>query len=204
MHKYTEILLWSLYFASDGYTSKLPVTYQCQETPLFHSDRDSHTHCHTSDQKRTDSISHASAHSCASQAIATNGHRSHEGILFALPPGKQHRETEIIPSTRIHFRPLLCFYIHKLNPVFVVREGKSSSYLRAYSSLISHLQPSVQGPLNGHTLAGVGTVGRDSCDEGVELIFLLLQLLHQALDGAFCKRLTLAPLSVAHQAVDDA
>lgn len=118
----------------------------------------------------------------------------------------------MIHCTCICFRPLLCFYSHKLwhyelKPSLVcctVSEERTSSYLCAYSIRISYLQASIKGPLNGHTLAGVGTVGSDGCDEGVELILLLFQFLHQALDGSFCKCLALATLSVAHQAVDDA
>lgn len=68
----------------------------------------------------------------------------------------------------------------------------------------SHLQPSIKCPLNGHTLAGMGPVGGDSSDEGVKLVFLLLQLFHQALDGPLGKRLALATLSVTHQAVHNA
>lgn len=68
----------------------------------------------------------------------------------------------------------------------------------------SHLQPSIKCPLNGHTLAGVGPIGSDSRDEGVELVFLLLQLFHQALDGPLGKRLALTALSVTHQAVHNA
>jgi len=69
---------------------------------------------------------------------------------------------------------------------------------------MSHLQPSVECPLNGHTLARMGSICGDGCDERIQLIFLLLQFLHQALDGPLGKRLTLATLSVAHQAVHDA
>lgn len=67
-----------------------------------------------------------------------------------------------------------------------------------------HLQPSIKCPLNGHTLAGVGPIGGDSCDEGVKLIFFLLQLLHQALDGPLGKSLALTALSVTHQTVHNA
>lgn len=68
----------------------------------------------------------------------------------------------------------------------------------------SHLQPSIKCPLNSHTLAGMGTIGCDSCDEGVKLIFFLLQLFHQALDGSLGKGLALTTLSVTHQAVHNA
>ena len=67
-----------------------------------------------------------------------------------------------------------------------------------------YLQPSVQRPLNSHTLAGMSPVGGDGRDEGVELVLLLFQLFHQALDGPFGKRLALPSLPVAHQAVHDA
>lgn len=68
----------------------------------------------------------------------------------------------------------------------------------------SHLQSSIQRPLNGHTLAGMSAVGGDSCDEGVKLVFFFLQFLHQALDGPLGKCLTFSPLSVAHEAVHNA
>lgn len=50
----------------------------------------------------------------------------------------------------------------------------------------------------------MGPVGGDGRDEGVELVFFLLQLFHQALDGSLGERLALAALSVTHQAVHDA
>lgn len=50
----------------------------------------------------------------------------------------------------------------------------------------------------------MGPIGGDGCDEGVELVFFLLQLFHQALDGPLGKRLALTALSVTHQAVHDA
>lgn len=68
----------------------------------------------------------------------------------------------------------------------------------------SHLQTSIKCPLNGHTLAGMSPVGSDCCDEGVELVFLLFQLFHQALNGSLGKRLALTSLSVTHQAVHNA
>ncbi len=70
--------------------------------------------------------------------------------------------------------------------------------------MLSYLQPSIKRPLNGHTLAGMGSIGGDRRDEGVELVFLLLQLFHQALDGPLGERLALATLSVTHEAVHDA
>ncbi len=66
-----------------------------------------------------------------------------------------------------------------------------------------YLQPSVQRPLDGDTLAGMDAVGGDGGDERVQLILLLLQLLHQTLDGPFGEALVLGALPVAHQAVDD-
>lgn len=69
---------------------------------------------------------------------------------------------------------------------------------------VSYLQTPVKRSLNGHALAGMGSVGGDGSDEGVELVFLLLQLFHQALDGAFGKGFALASLPVAHQAVHNA
>lgn len=67
-----------------------------------------------------------------------------------------------------------------------------------------HLKPSVQSALDGHTLAGMSSVGGDGSDERVKFILLLFQLFHQALDGSFGERLALAALPVAHQAVHDA
>lgn len=71
-------------------------------------------------------------------------------------------------------------------------------------SWCSYLQPPVQCPLDGDTLAGMGPVGGDSSDERVQLILLLLQLFHQALDGPLGKGFALTTLPVAHQAVHDA
>lgn len=65
------------------------------------------------------------------------------------------------------------------------------------------LQPSVQRPLDGDTLARVDAVGGDGGDERVQLILLLLQLLHQALDRPLGEAFILTALSVAHEAVDD-
>ena len=58
-----------------------------------------------------------------------------------------------------------------------------------------HLETSVQGPLNGDALRGVGAVRGDRRDERVQLISLLLQLLHQGLDGSLAKWFGLASLS---------
>ena len=68
----------------------------------------------------------------------------------------------------------------------------------------SYLQPSVQRPLDGDTLAGMDAVGGDGGDERVQLVLLLLQFLHQTLDGAFGEAFVFRSLPVAHQAVDDA
>lgn len=67
-----------------------------------------------------------------------------------------------------------------------------------------NLQPAIQRPLNGHTLAGVDAIGGDGSDERVQLVLLLLKLLDQALDGPLGEALILAALTVAHEAVDDA
>ena len=48
------------------------------------------------------------------------------------------------------------------------------------------------------------SVGGDGGDERVQLVLLLLQLLHQALDRPLGEALALAALPVAHQAVHDA
>lgn len=66
-----------------------------------------------------------------------------------------------------------------------------------------HLQPSIQCPLDGDTLAGMDTIGGDGSDERVQLVFLFLQLLHQALDGPLGETLVLSTLPVTHEAVDD-
>ena len=58
-----------------------------------------------------------------------------------------------------------------------------------------HLETSVQGPLNGDALRGVGAVRGDRRDERVQLISLLLQLLHQGLDCSLAKWFGLASLS---------
>lgn len=72
-----------------------------------------------------------------------------------------------------------------------------------YRQRHTDLQPSIQRPLDGDTLARVDAVGGDGSDERVQLILLLLQLLHQALDRPLGKAFVLAALSVAHKAVDD-
>lgn len=48
------------------------------------------------------------------------------------------------------------------------------------------------------------SVGGDGGDERVQLVLLLLQLLHQTLDGPFGEAFVLGALPVAHEAVDDA
>lgn len=67
-----------------------------------------------------------------------------------------------------------------------------------------YLQTPVKCPLNGNTLAGMGSIGGNGGNEGVELVFLLFQLLHQTLDGPLGKGFTLTSLPVAHQAVHNA
>ncbi len=67
-----------------------------------------------------------------------------------------------------------------------------------------HLQAAVERALDGHALRGVRAVRRDRRDQAVQLVALLLQLLHEALDGALRERLGLAALPVAHQRVHDA
>lgn len=67
-----------------------------------------------------------------------------------------------------------------------------------------YLQPSIKCPLNGHTLAGMSSIGGDRCDEGVKLILFLLELFHQALNCPLCKSLALTSLPVAHQTVHNA
>lgn len=73
-----------------------------------------------------------------------------------------------------------------------------------YCERRSDLKPAVQRPLDGDTLAGMDTVGGDGGDERVQLVLLLLQLLHEALDGPLSEALVLPSLPVAHEAVDDA
>lgn len=72
------------------------------------------------------------------------------------------------------------------------------------SGWVSHLQAPVQCALDGHTLAGVCSVGGNRGDERVQLILLLLQLLHQTLDRPLGEGLALPTLAVTHEAVDDA
>lgn len=50
----------------------------------------------------------------------------------------------------------------------------------------------------------MSAVGGDGGDERIQLVFLLLQFLHQTLDGPFGERLALAALPVTHQTVHDA
>lgn len=66
-----------------------------------------------------------------------------------------------------------------------------------------HLQSTVERALNGDALAVVRPVGRDGGDQRVQFVALLLQLLHQRLDGPLRKALALPALAVAHQRVDD-
>lgn len=67
-----------------------------------------------------------------------------------------------------------------------------------------YLQTPVKCSLNGNTLAGMGSIGGNGSNEGVQLIFFLFQLFHQTLDGPFGKGFALTSLSVAHQAVHNA
>lgn len=90
-------------------------------------------------------------------------------------------------------------YVGNHHHVFVLENLKCIQII-----VSSHLQSSVKCPLNGYTLAGMSPVGGDSRDERVELIFFLLQLFHQALDGPLGKGFALATLPVTHQAVHDA
>lgn len=55
-----------------------------------------------------------------------------------------------------------------------------------------------------NALSGMRSVGGDGRDESVQLIFLLLQLLHKALDRSLREGLALSALSVTHQTVHDA
>lgn len=50
----------------------------------------------------------------------------------------------------------------------------------------------------------MSAVSGDGGDEGIQLVFLLLQFLHQTLNGPFGEGLALAALPVTHQTVDDA
>lgn len=50
----------------------------------------------------------------------------------------------------------------------------------------------------------MSSVGGDGGDERIKLVLLLLQFLHQTLNGSFSKRLTFAALPVTHQTVHDA
>ena len=57
-----------------------------------------------------------------------------------------------------------------------------------------YLEASVQSALDGDAFGGVGAVGGDGRDEAVQLVPLLLQLLHEALDRALGERLGLTAL----------
>ncbi len=50
----------------------------------------------------------------------------------------------------------------------------------------------------------MSAVGGDGGDERIQLVFLLLQFLHQTLNGPFGERLALAALPVTHQTVHNA
>lgn len=50
----------------------------------------------------------------------------------------------------------------------------------------------------------MSSICSDCCDEGIQLILLLLQLLDKALDGSFSKAFALSSLPVAHQAMHNA
>lgn len=71
-------------------------------------------------------------------------------------------------------------------------------------NLLLYLQATIQSSLYGHTLAGMSSVGGDGRDEGIQLVFLLLQLFYQTFDGSLGEALALASLSVAHEAVHNA
>lgn len=66
------------------------------------------------------------------------------------------------------------------------------------------LQPPIQRSLYRDTLAGVSSVCGYGRDQRIQLILFLLQLLHQALDGALGEGFALSALAVAHQAVNNA
>ena len=70
------------------------------------------------------------------------------------------------------------------------------TYLLIHLSLEfgTHLEAPIEGALDGDALGGVSAVGGDGGDEAVQLVPLLLQLLHQALDRALRERLGLATL----------
>ena len=67
----------------------------------------------------------------------------------------------------------------------------------------TYLQPSVERALYRDALGRVRPVGGDRRDETVEFVSLLLEFLHETLDGALRKRLALASLAVTHQTVHD-
>ena len=57
-----------------------------------------------------------------------------------------------------------------------------------------HLQPPVEGSGNGDASGGLDAAGGDGGDQVVQLLPLLLQLLHQGLDGPLGEGLALAAL----------
>ena len=67
-----------------------------------------------------------------------------------------------------------------------------------------YLQTAIKRSLDGDALGGMRPVGGDGGDQAVQFITLLLQLLHQALDGSLGEALALPTLSVAHEAMHDA
>ena len=50
-----------------------------------------------------------------------------------------------------------------------------------------YLETPIESPLDGDAFGGVGAVGGDCCDERVQLISLLLQLLYQRLYGSLAE-----------------
>ena len=57
-----------------------------------------------------------------------------------------------------------------------------------------HLQSAIESPRNGDTFGRLGPAGGDCRYQGVQLVPLLLQLFHEALDCALRERLGLASL----------
>lgn len=82
--------------------------------------------------------------------------------------------------------------------------GRHSSPIRDGREHPSHLQTAVEGALNGHALAGMGSVRGNGRDQRVQFVALLLQLLDQRLDGPLGESLALTALPVAHQRMDNA